>query len=64
MLRKVVHKVSGLCLIAGIVLMLGTAGASDINSIDFKTTVIQAGIALVLSLTGYYVFRLTEVEND
>lgn len=63
MLRKIVHKFSGLSLLAGIVLILGTAGASDINSIDFKTTLIQSGIALTLLITGYYGLKVTEVKN-
>lgn len=42
----------GICAIAGIVLLIGTAGASDLGTITFGRTLLQAVIAMGLSLYG------------
>lgn len=48
MFKKILTTVFGLSIGAGFLLVLGTAGSSDLNLIDFKTILIQSGIGLVL----------------
>lgn len=60
MIKKVLRKFFGLCLVSGIVLAIGTAGVSDINSIDFKSMIIQCLIALALIVFGFIGLALSE----
>ena len=60
MIKKVLPKFFGLCFVVGIFLAIGTAGASDVNSIDFKTMIIQCLIALALVLIGYLGLKFCE----
>ena len=49
----------GLCMLAGFVILLGTAGSSDLGLIEFKTIVVQGLIGLGISGVGYLGLRLT-----
>lgn len=62
MLKKFCHWIFGLCAFAGFIFMIGTAGASDCNSIDFRQIVIQSLIALALILIGYIGLKLSDWE--
>lgn len=62
MLKKVCHWIFGLCVFASFVLMIGTAGSSDLNLIDFKQIVIQSLIALALMLIGFIGLKLSDWE--
>ena len=59
MLKKVCNWFFGLCTFAGFVVMIGTAGASDLNTIDFETSLIQSGIAIALILFGFVGLKLS-----
>ena len=52
----------GVCTFAGFVVMIGTAGASDCNSIDFNRIIIQSIIASVLMLVGFIGLKLSNRE--
>lgn len=62
MLKKICHGVFGLCAFAGFMFMVGTAGASDCNMIDFTQVVIQGLIALALMLIGFIGLKLSDYE--
>lgn len=51
-------KVFLFCTIIGFIIMIGTAGASDINAIDFKTIVLQSCIGMVLALVGFVGYKV------
>lgn len=59
MLKKVCNWFFGLCTLVGFVVMVGTAGASDLNTIDFETILVQGGIALALILIGFVGLKLS-----
>lgn len=52
--------------IVGWVLLIGTAGASDLNQIDFKSMMLRIGVALLLITIGYVTVNVdyTERYND
>ena len=62
MLRKVCHWIFGLCMFAGFIVMVGTAGASDLELIDWNTILKQSVISLVLMFVGYIGLRLSDCE--
>ena len=45
-------KLSGFCMLVGIALLLGTAGGSDLGTMDFKTIVLLGVISVVLLFVG------------
>lgn len=49
----------GLCMLTGFMIILGTAGASDIGLIEFKDIVAQGLIGLGISTVGFFGFKLT-----
>lgn len=57
MIRTIIKKLSGLSLIAGLVCALGIAGTSGLDLIDFKSTVLKVGVALLLMGIGYIGLR-------
>lgn len=59
MFKKILTTVFGLSIGAGFLLVLGTAGSSDLNLIDFKTILIQSGIGLVLVWIGFKGLKIT-----
>ena len=54
MLKRVLSVISGLSLLAGFVLLLGTAGSSDLELIEFNTVLVRGGIAAALMLGGFF----------
>lgn len=62
MLKKVFHWIFGLCMFAGFVVMVGTAGSSDLNTIDFKTALVYSLIGLALMFIGFVGLKLSEWE--
>lgn len=62
MLKKVCHWIFGLCFSAGLFFIIGTAGASDCNLIDFRQIVIQSLIALTLLIIGFIGLKLSDWE--
>lgn len=62
MLRKICHFVFGLCVFAGFIFLIGTAGASDCELITFSQILKQSVIALVLMLVGIFGLKLTDYE--
>ena len=59
MLRKIINVFFISCMFAGFIFMIGTAGASDLNMIDFEKIFIQASIALILMLVGFLGLKLS-----
>ena len=53
MFRKVLSTSCSLCIVIGFLTLLGTVGSFELNSIDFKTAIVQAGIGMVLTYAGY-----------
>lgn len=52
MLRKTVLVLSGLSMVVGFTLLIGTAGSLDLNSISLKTGLIQSLVSLGLISLG------------
>ena len=52
MIRKFLKKISGLNVITGFVVILGTAGMSDLDLIDLKTILVRCGIGLLFCAIG------------
>lgn len=46
----------------GIILLLGTAGASDYSNIPFEQMVVQAGVAIGFIATGSFGLKWTKVK--
>lgn len=59
MLKKVFHWIFGLCMFAGFVVMVGTVGSSDLNTIDFKTALVYSLIGLALMFIGFVGLKLS-----
>lgn len=51
---KKIEIISGVCFIAGLLIIVGTAGASDLDMIDADAMVIQCGIGLLTMLIGRF----------
>ena len=62
MLKKISHKLFGLCGFAGFMLAVGTAGSSDCELISLSQMTIQCSIAVVLMLICYFGLKLTGYE--
>ena len=62
MLRKICHFVFGLCMFAGFMFMVGTVGASDLNSIDLNTLLKQTVISLFFMVVGFFGLKLSDWE--
>lgn len=52
MVKKVLHTIFGLSVLAGIILMIGTAGSSDLELIGFEELVVQSSKGLIIMLGG------------
>ena len=57
-MRKLLKVMSMLCIIGGIVLLLGTAGASDMGGIEFSQIFNQAIISLGIILLGFSIRKV------
>lgn len=58
-MKHLIHKLSGLIILAGAVLIIGTAGASDLGVLEFGTIVYRSLIGLGLIGVGAGVSKLT-----
>ena len=63
MVRDFLKLVSLLLVVGGVVLILGTAGASDLGQIGFDEIMIRGSIGVGLSLLGYLGFKIGGFEN-
>lgn len=59
MLRNLVHKLSGLLILTGAVLIIGTAGASDLGVLEFSTILYRCVIGLGLIGIGAGALKLS-----
>lgn len=50
--KKVLHTIFGLSVLIGVILMIGTAGSSDLELIGFEELVVQSGKGLIIMLVG------------
>lgn len=62
MIKKIGKIFFGLCMVAGFVIMLGTAGASDFNEISMRSLVIYGGIGISLVSVGYLGAKFVKAE--
>lgn len=63
MVKDFLKLVSLLLVFGGVVLILGTAGASDLNQIGFDEMMIRGIIGVGLSLVGYLGLKIGGFEN-
>lgn len=54
-MKKIIRAIAILVCIAGFVLMIGTAGASDFDMISFKQIVIRSMISIFMMFSGFSV---------
>ena len=52
MSTKIFNKVFGCVVVIGFIMLLGTAGASDMDKIDFGTVLIQSLISVLMVIVG------------
>lgn len=52
-MKKIIRNIAYFICFAGFVLMLGTAGASDLNIITFKQIVIRGIISIAMLVIGF-----------
>lgn len=65
--RKVVKVIGGVMFTSGLLLLIGTAGSSDLGTMSFGDILIQSGLGLLLLGVGYFVIKLATgggVYND
>lgn len=60
MLRKCINKFFGLCVVTGLVLLMGTVGASDCNLITDGQLIVRSIISLMLIGIGAMGSRFAE----
>lgn len=51
-MKKMIQIVRGLVIAAGVTMIAGTAGASDLNTIDLGTIIHNCSIGLILMIGG------------
>lgn len=61
MLRKIFKGSAILIIISGLILALGTVGASDLDLIDFNLLAIRLVVALILFCIGLYALAVSEL---
>lgn len=61
---NLVHKLSGLTIVAGAVLIIGTAGASDLGALEFGTIAYGGVIGLGLISVGAGFLKLSGYTFD
>lgn len=60
MKKIIVRNIAVLVCVAGFVLMLGTAGASDCNMISFKQIIIRGMISIAMMFGGFSIARIMD----
>lgn len=63
MVRDFLRLVSLLLVFGGVVVILGTAGASDLGEIGLSEMIIRGSIGVGLSLVGYFGLKIGGFEN-
>lgn len=56
-------KVFGFCILAGILLILGTAGSSDLGSLNMSEIVARGCIGVLFMTVGYVGLKFSEVRK-
>ena len=59
MLKKVIHCFFGLCILGGVLIILGAVGASDLNQIDATEMLIQGVFGFCVIGFNYIMLRVT-----
>lgn len=52
-MKKIIRAIAILICIAGFILMIGTAGASDLDIISFKQIIIRSMISIFMMFSGF-----------
>ena len=58
-MKKLIHIVFGLILLAGFIVLLGTAGTSDVETVTFGFVASRCLISLVLMSLGFFGLKFT-----
>ena len=61
---KAVRAIGAAVIITGLVVMVGTAGASDCELIDLLTAVINTSIGALITASGAFVLLMEEMVKD
>ena len=56
---KLLERLSGLTMLAGFMVLLGAAGASDNNTMEFTSIIIWSLVGVVLMLSGFVGLKAT-----
>lgn len=62
MIRKILIGLFGLMIAFGLFVLLGTAGASDLDTIDSVTCSVQIIIGLSLCVVGFFGLKVSDCE--
>lgn len=63
-MKKAIQIISGVVIAVGFTVIAGTAGASDLNTIDLGTAVINSMIGLIIIAGGFMLGRIGGVLNE
>lgn len=58
MIQKIIWVFGFLSMTVGWFLIMGTAGASDLHLLDFKTVLIRGGLGAFMMIMGYINLRI------
>lgn len=57
-MKKIIRNISYTICFVGFILMFGTAGASDLNTITFEQIAVRGSIAMLMIIVGFGVGNL------
>ena len=60
MARRILRPIGAILFTMALVLLLGTAGSSDLNTISFEQTLAQCAVAVVAGGIGFGIMYVTE----
>ena len=63
-MRRIAKIIGTVLLVVAFVLLLGTAGSSDLNAISFEQTLMQCGIGIVVGTVGYVMTCVVDVKGE
>ena len=63
-MRRIAQIIGAVLLVVAFVLLLGTAGSSDLNAISFEQTLMQCGIGIVVGAVGYVMMCVADVKGE
>lgn len=58
MLAKIINYGGITSIVGGVILAIGTVGASDLELIDLNTLIIRGAISILIVLIGYLVLKI------